>query len=71
MECGECQKSGVCTVDAHVRPEYEWPRIVRHLWSDPLAVFPKTGIAGRGTQKMKTERLGEGYLSPLSMSSKV
>ena len=54
-----------------MRPEYEWPRIVQYLWSDPLAVFPKTGIAGRGTQEMKTKRLGEGYLSPLSMSSKV
>jgi hypothetical protein len=54
VECGECQKTGVCPVEAHLRPDYEWPRILRHLWSDPLAVFPKTGIAGRGTQEMKT-----------------
>ncbi len=54
-----------------MRPEYEWPRIVLYLWSNPLAVFPKTGIAIRGTLEMKTERFGEGYLSPLSMSSKV
>lgn len=54
VECGECQKCGVCPVEAHVRPEYEWPRLLRYLWSDPMAVFPKTGIAGRGTQEMKT-----------------
>ncbi len=64
VECGECQKCGVCPVDAHVRPEYEWPRILRYMWSDPMAVFPKTGIAGRGTQEMKTNdisgRFGDG-----------
>ena len=54
VECGECQKCGVCPVEAHVRPEYEWPRTLRYMWSDPMAVFPKTGIAGRGTQEMKT-----------------
>lgn len=54
VECGECQKCGVCPVDAHVRPEYEWPRVLRYRWSDPMAVFPETGIAGRGTQEMKT-----------------
>jgi len=31
-----------------------WPRTLRLMWSDPIAVFPKTGIAGRGTQEMKT-----------------
>ena len=54
VECGECKKSGVCPVDAHFMPELEWPRTLRHMWSDPVAVFPKTGIAGRGTQEMKT-----------------
>lgn len=54
VECGECQKAGVCPVDAHVRPEYEWPRILRYYWSDPRAVFPWTGIGGRGTAEMKT-----------------
>ena len=54
VECGACQKCGVCPVDAHVRPDYEWPRILRYLWSDPLGVFPQTGIGGRGTQEMKT-----------------
>lgn len=24
------------------------------MWSDPLAVFPKTMMPGRGTQEMKT-----------------
>lgn len=57
VECGECLKCGVCLVDAHVKPEYEWPRILRYMWSDPMAVFRKTGIAGRGTQEMKTNEI--------------
>lgn len=54
VECGECRKSGVCPVEAHYMPQLEWPRVLRYMWSDPVAVFPKTGIAGRGTQEMKT-----------------
>jgi len=64
VECQECRKSGVCPVDAHVAPEWtapgsmkmpeEVPRILRYWWSDPLGVFPWTGIGGRGTQEMKT-----------------
>lgn len=54
VECGECQKCRVCPVEAHYRPKYEWPRVLRWYWSDPLAVFPWTGVGGRGTQEMKT-----------------
>lgn len=54
VECGECRKSGVCPVSAHVQPELGWPRILRAMWSDPIAVFPKTMMPGRGTQEMKT-----------------
>jgi len=54
VECGECRKSGVCPVSAHVQPELGWPRILRAMWSDPMAVFPKTMMPGRGTQEMKT-----------------
>jgi len=54
VECSECQKSGVCPVDAHYMEKLEWPRTLRELWSNPLGVFPWTGIGGRGTQEMKT-----------------
>lgn len=54
VECAECQKSGVCPVGAHEMQPLEWPRTLRELWSNPLGVFPWTGIGGRGTQEMKT-----------------
>ena len=54
VECAECQKSGICPVDAHEMQPLEWPRTLRELWSNPLGVFPWTGIGGRGTQEMKT-----------------
>jgi NAD-dependent dihydropyrimidine dehydrogenase PreA subunit len=54
VECSECQKCGVCPVDAHEMQTLEWPRTLRELWSNPLGVFPWTGIGGRGTQEMKT-----------------
>ena len=54
VECGECRKSGVCPTGAHIQPELGWPRVLRAMWSDPIAVFPKTMIPGRGTQEMKT-----------------
>jgi Pyruvate/2-oxoacid:ferredoxin oxidoreductase delta subunit len=54
VECGECKKSAVCPTDAHIQLELSWPRILRAMWSDPIAVFPKTMMPGRGTQEMKT-----------------
>ena len=48
------QKSSVCPTNAHIQPELSWPRILRAMWSDPIAVFPKTMMPGRGTQEMKT-----------------
>jgi NAD-dependent dihydropyrimidine dehydrogenase PreA subunit len=61
VECGECIKSGVCPVNAHIRPEYDWPRLLRYLWSDPMAVFEGTGVPGRGTQEMKTNDVTNRY----------
>jgi NAD-dependent dihydropyrimidine dehydrogenase PreA subunit len=54
VECGECKKSAVCPTSAHIQPELSWPRVLRAMWSDPIAVFPKTQMPGRGTQEMKT-----------------
>jgi len=54
VECRVCQRSEVCPVDAFVQPELRWPRVLRALFSDPLTVHPETGVAGRGTEEMKT-----------------
>ncbi len=54
VECGECRKSAVCPTGAHSQPDLGWPRMLRAMWSDPVAVFPKTLMPGRGTQEMKT-----------------
>jgi NAD-dependent dihydropyrimidine dehydrogenase PreA subunit len=54
VECGVCLRSGACKVDALFQPELSWPRVLRSVFSDPLAVHPETDIPGRGTEEMKT-----------------
>ncbi len=54
VECGVCYRSDVCKVDALRRPELQWPRILRQVFSDPLVSHEETGIPGRGTEEMKT-----------------
>ena len=54
VECGVCKRSGVCPVDAFEEPHLEWPRILRSLFSNPITVHPGTGVAGRGTEELKT-----------------
>jgi NAD-dependent dihydropyrimidine dehydrogenase PreA subunit len=53
VECGVCGRADVCGADALYMPELEWPRTVRAAFSDPVTVH-KTGVAGRGTEEMKT-----------------
>ena len=54
----------VCPTDALIKPDLEWPRILRREFSDPLAVHAATGVGGRGTEEIKTNdvtgRLQEG-----------
>lgn len=57
VECGVCKRSGVCPTGALFQPEMEWPRILRALFSDPITVHPGTGVAGRGTEELKTNEL--------------
>lgn len=63
VECGVCLRSEVCKVDAIYQPELSWPRILRAQFSDPTVRHP-TGVAGRGTEEMKTNdvtgRFGRG-----------
>jgi NAD-dependent dihydropyrimidine dehydrogenase PreA subunit len=54
VECGTCARAE-CPVDAlrqppNLRPE----RLLRKLFSDPLATFEETEVPGRGTEEMKT-----------------
>ena len=53
-----------CPTGALDPPELEWPRSLRRAFSDPLAVHDDTGLAGRGTEEIKTNdvtgRIAEG-----------
>ena len=44
----------VCPTGAFVMDDLEWPRLVRRVFSDPLVEHDSTGIAGRGTEEVKT-----------------
>lgn len=53
-ECGVCLRSRVCPNDA-IRPgDLKWPRTLRDTFSNPLAEHEATGVAGRGTEGIKT-----------------
>jgi hypothetical protein len=54
VECGVCYRSKACPVDAFVFDPVPWPRSVRNAFSDPLKEHRETGMAGRGTEEMKT-----------------
>jgi ferredoxin len=53
-----------CPTGALEPPELEWPRSLRRAFSDPLVAHDETGLAGRGTEEIKTNdvtgRIGEG-----------
>jgi NAD-dependent dihydropyrimidine dehydrogenase PreA subunit len=53
VECNTCVRAG-CPVDALKQPELKMPRLLRKLFSDPLARFDQTEVPGRGTEEMKT-----------------
>ncbi len=65
-ECGVCWRSGVCPVEAITPGELEWPRVLREVFSNPLAEHEATGVAGRGTEGIKTNdvtgRYKRGYM---------
>jgi ferredoxin len=54
----------VCPTGALVPPELEWPRSLRRAFSDPTMAHDSTGLAGRGTEEIKTNditgRIGPG-----------
>ncbi|MBW1995127.1 MAG: 4Fe-4S binding protein [Deltaproteobacteria bacterium] len=54
VECGVCLRSSACPVDATEEPDLTWPRTLRALFSNPITVFQETGVAGRGTDEVKS-----------------
>ena len=55
VECGVCQRFGICPEDAIKQvDEIPYPRIIRAVFSDPVQTHESTGVAGRGTEEMKT-----------------
>ena len=44
----------VCPTGALTPAELNWPRSLRTVFSDPTKVHPGTGIAGRGTDEIKS-----------------
>jgi NAD-dependent dihydropyrimidine dehydrogenase PreA subunit len=55
VECGVCRRLGICEEEAILQvEEIPYPRIIRAVFSDPTITHPSTGVAGRGTEEMKT-----------------
>jgi NAD-dependent dihydropyrimidine dehydrogenase PreA subunit len=54
VECGVCLRSSVCPTEAILEPDLKWPRTLRALFSNPITVFQETGVAGRGTDEVKS-----------------
>jgi hypothetical protein len=44
----------VCPTGALTPPRLEWPRSIRAVFSDPTTVHSGTGVAGRGTEEIKS-----------------
>ncbi len=54
IECHICARTKACPVGALQIEELEWPRSLRSSFSDVLNPHKNTGVAGRGTEEMKT-----------------
>ncbi|HIJ55207.1 MAG TPA: 4Fe-4S binding protein [Deltaproteobacteria bacterium] len=54
VECGVCLRSSICPTEAILEPDLKWPRTLRALFSNPITVFQETGVAGRGTDEVKS-----------------
>lgn len=54
VECGVCLRASACPTEAILEPDLKWPRTLRALFSNPITVFQETGVAGRGTDEVKS-----------------
>jgi len=67
VECGVCRRLRVCEEKAIKQvEEIPYPRVIRSLFSDPTVTHSSTGVAGRGTEEMKTndvtDNIKPGYI---------
>jgi ferredoxin len=62
-ECGTCTRSRICPEDAIKEGELSWPRVLRAVFSNPLAEHESTGVPGRGTEGIKTNDTTTRYRS--------
>ena len=62
FECCVCHRWDGCPTHAF-EPETSlpWPRSLRRLFSDPLALFEGTSVSGRGTEEMKTDDVSDRF----------
>jgi ferredoxin len=65
-ECGTCLRADICPEDAIREGKLSWPRVLREVFSNPLAEHESTGVPGRGTEGIKSndteERYEEGFM---------
>lgn len=57
VECYNCMRQSKCDTDALRPQQLIWPRTIRNVLSDELAVAAESGISGRGTEEMKTNEV--------------
>jgi hypothetical protein len=60
-ECGTCLRANVCPEDAIQEGKLSWPRVLREVFSNPIAEHEATGVPGRGTEGIKTNDTGGRY----------
>ena len=53
-ECGTCLRANVCPEDAIQEGKLSWPRVLREVFSNPIAEHEGTDVPGRGTEGIKT-----------------
>jgi ferredoxin len=54
LRLGYLAEADVCPTGALSPPTLEWPRSLRAAFSDPSTVHAGTGVAGRGTEEIKS-----------------
>jgi len=63
VECGVCKRLRLCPESAIKQvEEIPYPRIIRALFSDPTITHESTGVAGRGTEEMKTNDITNNFI---------
>lgn len=60
-ECGVCKRSNICSQNAFLEDDLNWPRSFRKVLSDPVTMFETTKVTGRGTEEMKTNDVTNRY----------